>query len=149
MYTKQEESKHRQAFWTTFGQYMQPVLSADGLRANWVNYKTGIPGITFRMDAGSKQATINILLSHTDEQVQQQHYDQFLSLRGVLHDTLGEAWQWQPLITNEYGKTISTISATLPSVNINRPEDWQALISFFKPRIIALDHFWHLVKDAF
>jgi hypothetical protein len=30
MYTKQETSKQRQEFWTAFGRYMKPVLSADG-----------------------------------------------------------------------------------------------------------------------
>ena len=29
MYTKQEISKQKQAFWTAFGRYMKPVASAD------------------------------------------------------------------------------------------------------------------------
>jgi hypothetical protein len=41
MYTKQEISKQKQAFWTAFGKYMKPVLSADGEEISWLNYKTG------------------------------------------------------------------------------------------------------------
>jgi hypothetical protein len=41
MDTKQEASLTRQHFWTVFSQYMTPVLSAEGLRINWINYNTG------------------------------------------------------------------------------------------------------------
>jgi len=37
----------------------------------------------------------------------------------------------------------------LPAVNILKENDWPAIISFLKPRIIALDKFWILVKDSF
>ena len=149
MYTKQEESKHKQAFWTTFGQYMQPALSADGVKTNWINYKTGIAGIHFKMDAGNRQASIAIVLSHSDPNVRQFHYDQFLLLRTMLHDTLGEVWRWQPNAENEYGKIQGIISRELPNININRTEDWPLLISFFKPRIMALDAFWSNTKYGF
>ena len=42
MYSKQELSRIREEFWTSFGRYMQPILSADGEKVNWVNYKTGM-----------------------------------------------------------------------------------------------------------
>jgi len=37
----------------------------------------------------------------------------------------------------------------LPDVNIFKQEDWPKLISFFKPRIIALDEFWSDAQDSF
>ncbi|MFA6248901.1 MAG: DUF4268 domain-containing protein, partial [Mucilaginibacter sp.] len=49
MYSKDQASQLKQAFWTAFGQYMGPVLSAEGLRTNWINYKTGVKHIYFRM----------------------------------------------------------------------------------------------------
>ncbi|RZK28608.1 MAG: DUF4268 domain-containing protein, partial [Hymenobacter sp.] len=42
MYSKAEATQLRQAFWTTFGQYMAPVPSAEGWPTNWINYKTGL-----------------------------------------------------------------------------------------------------------
>jgi Domain of unknown function (DUF4268) len=62
MYTKQEISRHKQAFWTAFGQYMKPVLSADGEKISWLNYKTGNRYIHFKMDADSRQARIAVLI---------------------------------------------------------------------------------------
>ena len=55
MYSKHEASQLRQEFWTPFGRYMQPVLSSEGERVNWINYKTGAKHIYFRMDAGTKE----------------------------------------------------------------------------------------------
>jgi len=149
MYTKQEVSKLRQAFWTTFGQYMQPVSPADGSKVNWVNYKTGVPGITFKMEADNEHASIAIVLSAADAAIQEEHYTLMTQLRTMLHNTLGEQWQWQQAYTNEYGKPVSTISTTLGGVSILRNEDWPALISFFKTRIIALDEFWSMARHSF
>lgn len=149
MYTKQETSKQRQAFWTAFGQYMQPVLSAEGIAANWVNYKTGISGIHFKMDTDTKLAQIGIVLSHKDLDIQRAHYDTFCSLSNLLHHELGETWHWQALVQDEYGKTVSKIGTELSGVNINQNGDWPVLISFFKSRIIALDAFWSQVKPGF
>ncbi|MCW3121607.1 MAG: hypothetical protein JWQ38_1099 [Flavipsychrobacter sp.] len=149
MYTREETSRQRQAFWTTFGQYMRPIPSADGARANWVNYKTGIDGIQFKMDADGTHASIAIVLSQTDAAAQATCYEQFTALKAALHDALGEQWNWQSTVTDESGKRISKISTELPDVNINRSEDWPLLISFFKPRIIALDEFWSMAKYSF
>lgn len=150
MYTKEEISRQKQAFWTAFGRYMQPVLSADGDPVSWINYKTGVSGIQFKMDADRDCAVISILLQHSDLRLQQLHYQQFEQLRGMLFTSLGEDdWCWQPVAPDIYGKMVSTISKTLTGVNIHRQEDWAAIISFLKPRIIALDEFWSMAKYGF
>ncbi|MFA6277828.1 MAG: DUF4268 domain-containing protein, partial [Pedobacter sp.] len=64
MYSKEEASKTRQQFWITFGKYMKPILSAEGLPINWINYKTGIKNIYFRMDAEQHKAIISIEITH-------------------------------------------------------------------------------------
>lgn len=136
MYTKQEIQKQRQAFWTTFGKYMQPILSADGEKVNWINYKTGIPGIQFKMDADSEYASISIVLSHNDSERRSSFYNKLLQLKMVLHEAVGGEWLWQPDVTDEYGKHVSKVDTTLHNINILRNEDWPQIISFFKPRII-------------
>jgi len=149
MYSRQEASQIRQEFWTVFGQYMQPVLSAEGMRINWVNYKTGEQHITFRMAVDNKHAAIGISITHADKDIQELYYEQFAELKKILHATLGEEWMWQKLTKDEYGKTVSRIYTTIDNISIFRKEDWPELISFFKPRIIALDEFWSNVKPAF
>jgi hypothetical protein len=149
MYSRQEASQLRQEFWTAFGQYMQPVLSAEGMKVNWINYKTGEKGILFRMQAESREAMISIDITHSDEGIRQIYYEQFMELKKPLQASLGEEWQWSPEAFDTYGKPLSRISRTLDGVSIFRREDWPALISFFKPRILALDEFWNSAKYAF
>jgi hypothetical protein len=149
MYSKDQASQLKQAFWTAYGQYMGPVLSAEGLRTNWINYKTGVKHIFFKMQADGKSASISIDISHTDKELQQLFFEQFTTYKTMLHNTLDEEWQWALHSTDEYGKTVSRIYTELSPVSIFQKEDWPKLISFFKPRIIALDEFWNDVKVAF
>lgn len=129
---------------------MQPVVSADGDAINWVNYKTGISGIYFKMDADNHQAEIAILLSQPDTALQQLYYERLLQHQSMLEAALDETdWAWQPGVSDEHGKTVSKINKRLAGVNIHRREDWPAIISFLKPRIIALDEFWSMAKYGF
>ncbi|MFD0793760.1 DUF4268 domain-containing protein [Mucilaginibacter litoreus] len=149
MYSKEQASQLRQAFWTAFGQYMGPIPSAEGLKINWINYKTGVKHIYFRMQAETKSAGISIDIAHPDLELQELFFEQFLTYKNILHATLAENWEWQLHTTDEYGKTISRIYKEISSVSIYQQSDWSQLISFFKPRIIALDEFWSDVKYAF
>ena len=149
MYSKQEASQLRQEFWTAFGQYMSPVLSGEGEKTNWINYKTGEKDIYFRMNADNKRASIGIELTHKDEGIQALYFEQFQQLKNLLQDALQEEWNWQLHTYNEQGKLISRIYTEINSVSIFKKEDWPQLVSFFKPRIIALDEFWSTAKYAF
>ncbi len=93
MYTREQASQLRQAFWTTFGQYMAPVLSAEGLKANWLNYNTGFKHLYFRMHADNKKASIAIEITHPDPELQEFFMEQFAALKNVLHEILSEEWQ--------------------------------------------------------
>ena len=149
MYSKDEVSQLKQAFWTTFGQYISPQLSAEGLRVNWVNYKTGIKHLYFRMEAGKKSASIAIEITHHDAGIQELFFEQFKELKNILASVLNENWDWQLHTTDENGKTVSRIFKQIKGVSIFNKNDWPTLISFFKPRIIALDEFWSDAKYAF
>ena len=149
MYTKQEASKQREAFWTAFGQYMRPVMSADGLKINWVNYKTGVPGIRFEMTADHTHAAIGVTLAHPDADIRLAHYEQLLSLKHVFEENIGEKWLWLPDDHDEYGRPLTRIKTMLTGVNIYRNEDWPRIITFFKTRLVALDDFWSMAKYGF
>lgn len=149
MYSKDEASQLKQAFWTAFGQYIAPHLSAEGLKINWVNYKTGIKHLYFRMQADKHKASIAIEITHPDTGIQELFFEQFLELKNILHSYLNETWEWQPHTTDEYGKPISRIFKETNPVNIFNQADWPAIISFLKPRIIALDEFWSDARYSF
>jgi len=149
MYSKQEASIIRQKFWTSFGQYMRPLPGNDGEPVNWINYKTGNRYVFFRMDASNKQADIFIDFRFPNDEMQQQYFKQFEQFKQMFHETVGEIWEWQPIYVDQYGHTSGRVFKTLTGVNIFNEADWPTIISFLKPRIIALDRFWSLVKDGF
>lgn len=149
MYSKEEASKIRQSFWITFGKYMKPIPSADGMPVNWMNYKTGVKHIFFRLDADKHGASIAIELTHPDAGIRALYFEQFEAFRPILTDALGEAWDWEDGTTNDYGQPLSRIAKTTRGVSIFKQEDWPSIISFLKPRLIALDQFWSDVKPIF
>jgi hypothetical protein len=149
LYSKDQASQLRQTFWTTFGQYIAPQPSAEGLKINWVNYKTGIKHIFFKMQADGRSAAIAIEIAHPDTGMQELVFEQFKEYRKMLELQLGEVWNWELHVPGENGKTVSRIYQKSEEVSIFKKEDWPALISFFKPRIIALDEFWSDAKYGF
>jgi hypothetical protein len=148
MYSKQEASILNQQFWTSFGQYLAPILSAEGEKINWINYKTGIKDIRFIMQADNRQAKIAITFLHKDVATQQLYFEKLATFKKAFHQIAGELWQWQLHTTDEFGRTISEITTTMQPVNVLNKADWPAIISFLKPRIIALDKFWCEYKYA-
>jgi len=149
MYSKEEASKIRQQFWITFGKYMKPIPAADGLPINWINYKTGVKNIFFKMNADQKHTTIAIEITAVDEIIRSIYFEQFEAFKMLLNDALGEEWDWEANTVNEFGAPLSRISKTINGSSIFSQENWPTLISFLKPRIIALDQFWNDVKPVF
>jgi hypothetical protein len=148
MFSKEEASRIKEEFWTAFGRYMSPVPSAEGLQINWVNYHTRLKDVYFRMDAGKKSATISISMEHRDPVIQELYFEQLREYKTMLHDALGEEWTWD-LHGHEDGKMISKVYKSITGVSVFNKEHWPDLISFFKPRIIALDLFWEDAKYGF
>jgi hypothetical protein len=149
MYTRQEASHMRKKFWTSFGQYMRPLPGANGETVNWLNYKTGIKHLYFRMNADTERASVSIEIRHPDLLLQQQYFQKLRQVKNMLEEQTGEEWQWQLHQPGEDGNIISRIISTAEEVNIFNTNDWATIISFLKPRLLALNKFWYEVKDVF
>ncbi|RZJ80823.1 MAG: DUF4268 domain-containing protein [Flavobacterium sp.] len=149
MYSKEEASKLRQQFWITFGKYMKPIPSAEGIPINWVNYKTGVKNVFFKMNAEQKHATISIAITHADLATRILFFEQFLAFKNLFNDAINEEWEWELNAVDEYGIALSKISKTITHISVFNQQDWPTIISFLKPRIIALDQFWTDVKPVF
>lgn len=148
MFSREESSRIRQEFWTAFGKYMRPIPSAEGVKVNWVNYHTGIKDVYFRMEAGSKSAAASISIEHNDPGIRELYFEQFLEFQSMLHGIMEEEWEWQ-LHSADSGRVTSRIYTELQGASVFNRDDWPALISFFKPRIIKLDAFWSDAKYSF
>jgi Domain of unknown function (DUF4268) len=128
---------------------MSPLPGRSGEAVNWLNYRTGVKNLYFRMDAGNGHASISIELRHADAPDRHQLFEKFKSLRTVLETILHEAWDWQEDTVDGDGKTISRIGVQIGNVNVFDTTDWPAIISFLKPRMLSLDEFWEEVRSGF
>lgn len=149
MYSKEEAARLRQQFWISFGQYMKPVPSASGSTVNWTNYRTGVKNIYFKMDVDNKKAIIAIQFTHSDAGIRHLFFEQLEEFKLMFTNTMNEEWSWVLNASGDFDKEISQVSIELHGFNIYNQQHWPDLISFFKPRIIALDDFWDNVKPVF
>jgi len=149
VYSREEIKQLKQLFWTKFGQFMALHTSADGDKVNWINYKTGIKHLYFKMDADNKVATVAIQWSQPDAGLRALMAEQFFQFKALLQDLLEEEWIWDMDGMYVNGKAISEIYTSLTGYSVFKETDWAELISFFKPRIIALDEFWSSAKYTF
>ncbi|MFD2202848.1 DUF4268 domain-containing protein [Shivajiella indica] len=149
MYSKAETSKIRKDFWTAFGLYMKPVPNAEGRKTQWQNYKTGVKDIYFRMRAERNFASIGIEITHNDAELQQLYYEQLLEFKKILESETNEIWKWEMHVHDDHNRIISRVQKVAHGLNVMDQNDWPAIISFLKPRIIALDTFWNNMKPAF
>ncbi|MEP7277691.1 MAG: DUF4268 domain-containing protein [Bacteroidota bacterium] len=129
----------KQQFWTSFGRNMAPVTSADGLKINWINYKTSVKNLQFSMQAGSAAASISIELTHKDADRQVLLYNRLLQVKNVLRHALQEEWQWALQVVDEHGKMISGVDTSLEGVSIYKQDHWPRIISFLKRQAICFE----------
>jgi len=101
------------------------------------------------MEAGRRSATIAIEITHSDPGIRELFFEQLSELKTLLRNTLNEDWEWVLHDTDENGKNITRVYKQLDGVSIYNRNDWPQLISFFKPRIIALDEFWSVTQYSF
>ena len=149
VYSREQASRLRQAFWAAFGQYLAPHPAAEGGKVNWLNYRTGLKHVHFRMRADNRVASVAIEITHPDAEIRELFFEQFTLLREVLHHRVGETWEWRLRTEDENGRILSRIYRETAPVNVFDQNDWSALISFFKPRILALDEFWSDARYSF
>jgi hypothetical protein len=139
----------REEFWTTFGKYMALVPSATGEKVNWINYKTGVKFIQFKMDADDKKVELSIEINHPDELTRLRIFQQLLNDRQLLESETNSEWQWNAVKHLEDGRQISRVFLERTALNVYLKADWPAIISFFKPILLGLDRFWSEQRDLY
>ncbi|MFA6276062.1 MAG: DUF4268 domain-containing protein, partial [Pedobacter sp.] len=77
------------------------------------------------------------------------YFEKFKAFKSLFSTAVNEEWDWEQNAMNEFGIPLSQITKTINNVSIYNQQNWPELISFLKPRIIALDQFWTDVKPVF
>ena len=147
MWSKDEAASLKQAFWTAFGHYMRPVQGAAGEPAKWLNYPTGVPHLYFRAFAGKTDALLGIEITNVGSDSGARLVAQLNAVQGLLRRFTKEDWQWLP--AEDRSPDSAFFGTQLSGVSVYRQQDWPTLISFFKPRLVALDAFWQEARWGF
>jgi len=149
MYGKEEAYELRKLFWTSFGKFMKRHKSADFTKVNWMNYKTGVKDLYFRLEADKRTAKICVDLQMADADIREIYYAQFKEVRGVFHDLTGIEWDWNDNYINEYNVTLGRLSISIDKVNMYNKDNWQTIFEFYEKYLIGMDEFWIEFKDLF
>jgi len=148
MFTKEEKKNITTDFWNCFGVYMKKYNKQYG-RVRWVNYRTNIKDLYFRLNLTPKSATFSIELQHNDDGIRELFYEQFLELKTVLNDSVGGELIWEEVKFNQFNHPVSCIYEELPNVSIYNREDWQAVFQFFEKKMVGLHDFWLEFQEIF
>jgi len=139
----------------TLGRYMSLSASATGEKVNWINYKTKVKHIQFKLTVDDKEASLCIELSNPDLEKQKQLFNQFIADQSLLFGYTDENWQNHLYIPSPEdqlspeGRIVSFLYQEKKGVNVYQKSDWPAIISFFKDLLIGLDKFWNEQGDVY
>lgn len=150
MYGKEEAIALRKLFWTSFGKYIGHNRTAAGHKGKWLNYKTGVKDIYFRMDVDKRTAKVCIDIQQNDPGIRELFFEQFKEVKTVFEDTTNtNEWIWLDNYTNSFNKEISRIYVEIENVNLYNKDTWNVIFPFLAKHLIALDEFWEEFKDLF
>ncbi|MBL4669280.1 MAG: DUF4268 domain-containing protein [Flavobacteriales bacterium] len=148
MYTKEEKKKYTADFWNSFGLYMKKYNKDYG-RIKWVNYRSNVKDLFFRLNITSEKATFSIELQHKDDGIRALFFEQFKELKIVLEGNIKGDLIWEENGFNYFNEPISLISSELDNVSIYNRNDWQQIFYFFEQRMVGLHTFWVEFEEIF
>ena len=149
MYTREEASLIKKEFFTALGMYMRPVTSAGGDKVNWLNYRTGIKHVYLRIELENRTCTTGMLINHPDTTERLEFFLKLQSFAVMLPAVEDPGWIWTEDVSDDDSRMISRIYSRLEGYSVYNRDHWPQLISFIKPRLVALDIFWTDIKDQF
>ena len=149
MYSKEYKSEIKKLFYTSFGKYMSKNKSINDTKIKWLNYKTDIKDLYFKIDCNENYTKILIDIQHNDDEIRNLFFAQFLELEKLFIKTMGEKWIWESEYLNFYGQKSSQISKTLRKVNIYDKKTWVSSFKFLEKRFIKIDEFWLNFYEVF
>ena len=149
MFSKEEAKNLRVEFWTAFGVYMRQHTPLLSVKQKWVNYKTGVSGIYFRMDAGRRAASVAIEIQSNDSGINAIFFEQFEELKTYLEAESGAEWNWEKEAFDQQGKPMARIYQTRDGLSLYNKQDWGDLFQFFESCIVPLDSVWADCSEVF
>ena len=147
MLSKEERKQRNTEFWEGFRKEMRSTRSSNGKSINWINYPTDVKGVYLRLEADGNGVRMCFDIQPKDDGIRSILYEQMTELKRVMEDTVGEADCWNEFDRVFNGRNVSRIYWEDKSLNFYKNEDFEAIKSFFKVKLIAFDEFYQEFKD--
>ena len=148
MWSKQEAKNRKRDFFTNFGIYMKKYIPKYGHKIRWVNYRTGLNSIRFKIEVSKKSSRVCIDIINSDKGVREVFFEQFEEFKTLISQNM-DTLIWEKQYRIDSGIYISRIYTELNGPTINMDSEWIHIYHFFEKNLIALHEFWEISKDVF
>lgn len=137
MFSKEEASRLRQEFWTSFGK---------SFPRKWILYNTKIKGFSFKFYFDTKKAMVLVEISgDLDNRVK--YFWKMQSMENMLSE------YWEDAIFNDdyilENKGVSVVFVEKQGVCIHNKATWQETMEFLYDKMLRLEEFWQEYEDFF
>jgi Domain of unknown function (DUF4268) len=146
MYTKEELKALKIQFWEEFKVFMSKHKSVSGKRINWLNYKTKIDSIYFRLETDKNTVRVCFDIQHKDSEIRAIIWEQMVELKKVLTDEMGIG-KWNNQAFNSTIPEFCRISWELENVRYLNSSDKEKIFLFFEDKLISFDRFYDTYQD--
>lgn len=148
MWSKEEVRNRNIRFYTNFGIYMKKHAKEHGEKIRWVNYRTGLNTVHFKLDTFKNSSKVCIDITGKDKGVREVFFEQFEEFKTLLSIRMDKL-DWIQEYRIDSGIYITRIYTELRGPSINKESDWGEIYRFFEKNILALHDFWELSQDVF
>ena len=138
MFSKEEASKLRKEFWTSFGK---------SFPRKWLLYNTKIKGFDFKFVADRKKAMVCLDFEHPEDIANELLFDQLISLKTLLENEIPEVI-FDDAYELESGKIIRRIYVPLETkFSIYNKNSWRDCYEFYVDIMPKFELFFYEYED--
>lgn len=139
MFSREEATKMRQEFWTTFGK---------SFPRKWILYQTKIKGVGFKFHFDTKKAMVLMEIEGSLEH-RIKYFEKMQSLQSILEDEYLPEIIFAESYELENGKDISCVFVEKQGVCIHNKNTWQETMEFLNENMQKMEEFWWEYEDFF
>ncbi len=147
MLSKEELKNYKITFWNEFKTYMSKHRGNSGKRMNWLQYKTDLPDLYFRLETNKNSIRVCFDIQHKDKDIRSIVWEQMGELKQVLINEMEEEGIWNEHHFNEFLPDFCRIYWGKEGLNYLRENDRQAIFEFYEDKLVRFDRFYDTYKD--
>ncbi|WP_440880870.1 DUF4268 domain-containing protein [Tenacibaculum sp. C7A-26P2] len=139
MFSKEDSTKLRKEFWTSFGK---------SFPRKWLLYNTKIKGLSFKFQADRKKASVCLDFDHPDEIANELLYDQLISLNKILISEYLPEVIYDSQFELESHKIIRRIYVPFnKKFSIHNKDTWLECYEFFVEKMTKFELFFYEYEE--